>query len=471
MRRTGTSSRWPDRGTARAPDRWWLVLAAALAVFMAQLDMYVVNAALPVIGADFDTPASTIEWVVLGYLLPLVALTLPTGRWLDQVGNRSALTLSTLGFVLASVAAGLAPDVGWMIGARAVQGVFAAMLFALLPAITTRAVRPQLRGRAMGVVTTVGSLGAVSGPALGGLVVDTVGWPWIFYGNLPVALTVIGIGRAQLPPGPPLRLPTRSSGTEAVLVGGAAAAVLLGLSLAAGHGLGWLGLAVVSLPLVAAWAWLPVSRPVRALLRTPGLPGPHLALLCVATATGLLALIIPFLLHRVSNASAATVGLTLLALPLATAVLGPVAGALADRTGPRPVAITGVAVLTTGLVSLLPLSPAWEPVHLGWRLAVVGVGTGLFLAPNQTLAMSHAPSDRLITTGATISLARQLGFALGPALGTTAWALAGYTVSGLRAALALLVLVCGIGLVATARVRSVHIRRNETSGAQPREMT
>src|SRR5829696_2450219 len=191
-------------------DRWWLVVAAGLGVFIAVLDMSAVNVALPVIESDFGTTTSVSEWVVLGYLLPLISLALPCGRWLDSVGRRPALVLSVSGFALASVAVGLAPNIGMLIGARVVQGSFGAVLFALTPVLAATAVRPQARGRALGVVATLGPLGGITGPALGGLLVDTIGWPWIFYLNVPVSAVLITIGLVQLPPGERLRLPDRT---------------------------------------------------------------------------------------------------------------------------------------------------------------------------------------------------------------------------------------------------------------------
>src|SRR5918995_6237461 len=99
-------------------NRWWLVVAVGLAVFMAMLDMSVVGIALPSIEADFDASPAAAQWVVLGYLLPLVGVTLPVGPWLDRVGKRAALVFSTGGFVFASVAAGLAQNLGWLVAAR-----------------------------------------------------------------------------------------------------------------------------------------------------------------------------------------------------------------------------------------------------------------------------------------------------------------------------------------------------------------
>ena len=217
-------------------NQWWLVIAAGLAVFMASVDMSIVNVALPAIERDFGIPTSMTEWIVLAYLLPLAGLALPSGRWLDTVGRRPALMVSLTGFALASVAAGIAPGMAWLIGARLVQGTFGALLFSLVPALATTAVRPQARGRAMGLITTLGPLGLISGPGLGGVVVDVLGWRWIFFVNVPVCLVVVVVALRMLPPGPPLRRPDRMWFTESLLLGATVASLLLALSFSASEG-------------------------------------------------------------------------------------------------------------------------------------------------------------------------------------------------------------------------------------------
>ncbi len=129
-----TDSASPETHVDGEGDRWWLVVAAGLAVFMASADMSSVNIALPVIEADLAIPTSMTEWVMLAYLLPLAGLALPAGRWLDTVGSRPALAFSLTGFTLAGVAAGLAHGFTWLIAARLVQGSFGALLFSLVPA-------------------------------------------------------------------------------------------------------------------------------------------------------------------------------------------------------------------------------------------------------------------------------------------------------------------------------------------------
>ncbi len=416
-------------------DRWWLVAAVGLAVFMAMVDTTIVGIALPSIRADFAVPPAIAEWVVLGYQVPLVGLALPAGRWLDRAGSRPALLLSTGGFAAASVAAGLSPDIGWLIAARVAQGSFGAVLFALGPTLATLAVRPQVRGRAMGVVATVGPLGGVAGPALGGLLVDSIGWPWIFYINVPVGLVVMGIGAVQIPAGAGMRPPERALVAEALLLGAAAVALLLGFSLAASRGIGWLALTAAAVPAVLIWLRTEASRRVTSLLRTPGIARPHLALLAQTTAVGAVVFLTPFYLQDVLGRSATASSGAIMAFPVATMLLGPIGGMLADRWAPRRAALVGLGLLTVGLLATTPLGQGWSLPDLAWRLGLVGAGAGLFIGPNQTLAMSAAPQDLLATTGASTSLARQLGFSLGPALATTVWALSEYSPDGMRIAL------------------------------------
>lgn len=448
----------PDR------NRWWLVTGAGLAVVMAQLDTTIVNVALPAIQDDLRVPATVTAWVSIGYAVPLIGLCLLAGRWLDTVSRRGALTLSAAGFAAASVAAGVSPGAGTLIAARAVQGAFAAGLLALAPVLATTAVRPEARGRALGLVSTLAPLGAISGPALGGQLVETLGWPWIFYVNVPLAAVVVAIGRAQLPAGGALRPPEWSWMAETALLGGAAVVILLALSLATSRGIAWLALALLAPPPLLAWRRSTASLPVRRLLRAPGMPGPHLALVTSYTALLLTQFLAPFYLRHVLGAPAAVTGLTLLAYPAATAVAGPVSGALSDRGGARPVATAGAAVVTAGLALLAPLGPGWAPVDVAWRLAVVGIGFGLFVTPVQALAMSGAPRQMLGTTAATTNLARQLGIALGPAIGAAAWALSAYTTSGMRAGIGAATAISVLAVPAVARARTPHRSREPSPG-------
>jgi MFS family permease len=456
----------PVARTDAEHNRWWLVVAAGLAVFMASVDTSIVNVALPAIERDFNIATSMTEWTVLAYLLPLAGLALPSGRWLDKVGQRAALAFSLTGFALASVAAGLAPSVAWLIGARLIQGAFGALLFSLVPALATTAVRPEARGRAMGLVTTLGPLGLISGPGLGGLLIDTLGWRWIFFVNAPVSLLAIAVGLRMLAPGAPLRVPDRTWFTEAVLLSAAVAALLLALTFTASQGPAWLTLALVAVPLLVRWLRIPTSDAVRDLFRTPGEVGPHVALAAAATAIGTVFFITPYFIQRQLGESVSAAGVTILAFPAGMALAGPVGGFLADWWGQRRTAVLGAGLFTAGLALLLPMDGSWSLADLAWRLLLAGCANGLFNAPNVAMAMTNTPPSLLATTGASTSLSRTMGFALGPALATLVWSTSSYQPAGMRAAVALATALSALSIIALVPLRR---HRDQTAGPAPRE--
>ncbi|TDD66389.1 MFS transporter [Actinomadura darangshiensis] len=449
-------------------NQWWPVIGCGLVVFMATLDTSIVNVALPVIERDFGVPTSATEWVVLGYLLPLIALTLPAGRWLDRTGPRAALLLAMGGFTLASAAAGAAPALPYLVAARVVQGAFAAILFAVIPSITVRAVRPDLAGRAGALVMTLGPLGAVSGPPLGGLIVQAWGWPWIFYINVPAGAVVALIALTSLAPDA-LRPPGRAFAAETVLLGGAAAALLLALSLSASHGPAWLVLAPAAAPPLLLWWRTRSSGPVRALMRVRAAAAPVQAILLNAVLISVVEFLAPFYLQRTLHLSPVATATAILALPVALVAAGPLGGFLGDRWGTSRTAALGAAVATAGALLLVPASAAWQPADLSWRLAVIGAGTGLLAGPSFTMLMSSASDALQGTAGAAQSLARQLGFSLGPALATTTWSLTDYTLPGIRTAFALAALTGLTAVLVLARnsperkVRAVAARHDEPS--------
>jgi predicted MFS family arabinose efflux permease len=262
-------------------------------------------------------------------------------------------------------------------------------------------------------------------------------------------------GRAPpAPTGTPLRRPDRTWFAEALLLGTAVAALLLSLSFAASDGPAWLALAVLAVPLFGVWLRLPASAAVRQLLRAPGESGPHLALALAATAIGIVFLVTPYFLQRSLGESASAAGVTILAFPAGMALTGPVGGFLADWWGSRRTAALGAACFTVGLALLLPLHDSWGTGDLAWRLSLAGCGNGLFNAPNMAIAMTSAPRSLLATTGASTSLARQMGFALGPALATLVWAASAYEPAGMRVAMTVAMVLSAGSVVVLVRRRA-----------------
>ncbi|MDT0310197.1 MFS transporter [Streptomyces sp. DSM 44917] len=397
-------------------DQWALVAVAGMLSFIAMLDMSIINVAVADIGEDFGTSDGVAQWAVLGYQVPVVALLLPAGRWLDRAPFRSVLLGSVAGFVLCGLAAAAAPHAAALIAARAAQGTCAAVLFVLMPVLAIQSVRPEVRGRAMSVPATLGPLGAVCGPMAGGVLLDQFGWRAVLLVKLPVCVAAWLIVRAAMPRAGRPAAPGGRAFADAGLVGGAVTLVLLALTLAV-NAPAWLLLALPALPLLVLWARGPGGRPVRAVLATPGSAAVNGAVLALGVAFAAVHFVVALHLQRGEEVSASATGLTLLAFPLGMALAGPAGGRLADRFGPRPVAVTGACLVAAGYLPLALLGD-WSLAQVAWPLAVAGVGMGLYGGPTQFLAMAAMPPTLIASAGATIQLARSLGFALGPALAT-----------------------------------------------------
>lgn len=429
-------------------SRWVVVIAAGLAVLMAALDLSITNIALPTLGHTFVVPPSRVQWVILAYSLPAVALLLPLGKWVDLTDRRAAFLLAVGGFGAASIACGLAPSLAWLIAARFAQGCFGALITTLVFPIVVAAVPPERRGRALGVVGALGPLGAVLGPGLGGMLLGTLGWRSIFFVNAPVCLLALLVAARSLAPSGHLSAPRWSWVAQAGLLGGAMLGLLLALTEASTTRPAYVALvallAVAALALLA-WLRLPESRPVRTLLARPQAATSVGTLAAFATVGGLLNYVPPFFLEDGLHASPQVVGLTIISRALVMGAVAPLGGYAADRWGSRRMSVFAAIVVLGGLLLLAPLSPAWSLPDVAWRLGVLGLGLGLFTGPNQSALMRATPHQLMGTASGLAGLGRNLGFALGPALATILWTAGGAGVGGLRAAMLAAVALAGAG--------------------------
>jgi predicted MFS family arabinose efflux permease len=300
------------------------------------------------------------------------------------------------------------------------------------------------------------------------VIVDALGWSWIFFVNVPVSILVMAVGMATLPSDVPLRAPDRAWFAEAALLSGAVAAVLLALSFTASDGPVWLLLALIAVPLTLLWLRMPNSKAIRGLFRVPGEVGPHLALLGAATAIGVVFFITPFFMQRELGISVAAIGGTVLLFPLGMAITGPIGGFLGDLWGSRRTGILGTVLFTIGLILLVPMDGSWGVGDLAWRLFLAGCGNGLFNAPSMAMAMGNAPPPLLATTGSSTNLARTMGFALGPALATLVWAASSYERVGMQGAVILAAVFSAMSVIAIVRTR-VPDKPSPEAGKQQQE--
>jgi len=402
--------------------KWRILSTVSLGSLMATLDGSIVNIALPRIQADFGIDLTTVEWVVVAYLLVVGSLLLPVGRLGEVLTFKRVYLAGFIVFTIASVCCGAAPNEAVLIAFRAVQATGAAMIMAMGPAIVARTFPANERGRALGLNGVSVSIGLSLGPALGGLLTQVATWRAIFLINAPIGLLAIAWAARVLP----VEAPGRGQSFDlrgAALSGAALFALLLVLS--EGQSWGWASPA--SIALLAAFLALGIGfliveraslQPMidLALFRirpfAAGLASVVVAFSGLFTATFLL----PFLLQQGSGFSPIETGLLLTPVPISMAIVAPFSGAASDRFGPRALASTGMAVMALGLLSLTQLPADFALPDLVWRLVVLGVGQGLFMSPNSSAVLGSVPRPRIGTASGTLAQMRVTGQALGIAL-------------------------------------------------------
>ncbi|HTS54713.1 MAG TPA: DHA2 family efflux MFS transporter permease subunit [Burkholderiales bacterium] len=399
-----------------SPERWLGLIGLCLGVFMFTLDASIVNVALPTLVAAFGTTFSTIQWVVLGYLLIATALVMAAARLGDIHGKKRAYLAGLAIFTLGSLLCGMAPSAGWLIACRAVQGLGAVFVSALGAAIVGEMFATTERGRALGMIGSAVLLGVALGPSVGGFIIAWVGWRWMFFVNIPVGIVAMSVVFRFVPdiPGRPASAGLDWPGTvlACVMLGGMA----LGLTWGQRDGfetplvVGLLATAIVAL---AAFLYVEprVASPIldlRVFRNKPfatGLLMGYLVFL-VLGGTGFL---LPFFLEVMAHYPTAKVGLLLAISPIVGGVTAPIGGALADRVGPRWVALSGLLLVALGCVLFTSIDEHVTVWGFALRVAPVGLGMGLFNAANNSSVLNAVPRDQLGIASALLSLMRTLG--------------------------------------------------------------
>ncbi len=406
-----------------APYKWLILLAVGIGTFMTALDSSVVNVILPVARAALHSDFASTEWVVTIYLLVLSGLLLSFGRLGDLYGHKAVYMAGFLVFVASSMFCGLARDVGVLVAFRALQALGAAMLAANSPAILTGNFPPGQRGQVLGLSATMTYLGLVTGPSLGGWLAHAFGWQAVFYINVPVGALALALSWAfipndrQTPANEFFDLPGAATFTVGL------SALLLALN--QGHAWGWISPAVIGLFLLALLAlggfiWLErraaspmldlslFQRPVFSLTVLSAI----LNYICVYSVIFLM----PQYFLDGRGLDSAHAGLLLSSQALVMAIVAPISGSLSDRLGTRWPAVLGMGILALGAWLLSAVS-AVSPLELAVAgLVVVGLGTGIFISPNNSALMGSAPRHRQGIAAGTLATARSFGMVLGAGL-------------------------------------------------------
>ena len=417
--------------------KWAMFSIVAIGIFMATLDSSIVNISLPTIARNFGVPLSgAVEWVIIAYLVATTAILLTAGRLADMIGRKVVWTAGLIIFTASSALCGLAPSLSILIASRTVQGLGAALLTAISPAMLTSAFPPHERGRALGINAINVNLGVTLGPILGGIITASLSWRWIFFVNVPlgiiglIATLLILKERIHLSPG-------RFDPLGAILIAVGMAGLTSGLSF--GQELGWTSPLILTLLLIGIFALvaLPfVEQRVRnpvivlALLRNRVFDSSILSLLLSFLALFAVSFMMPFYFEQLRGFSTIQAGILLTPVPVTLAIIAPFSGSLADRIGSRWLTAGGLTIACIGLVLISQLNEHSSIFDIVWRMIFTSIGQGLFQTPNNSALLGSAPRNLQGSASGFLATARTVGQSLSVAIAGAIFAALGGATAG-----------------------------------------
>jgi EmrB/QacA subfamily drug resistance transporter len=403
--------------------KWWTLGSMCFALFMIMLDNTVVNVALPSIQRDLHASLSALEWTMNAYTLTFAVLLVTGGRLGDIFGRRRMFLFGVIVFGLSSLLIGLAPDDTVLVAFRAVQGIGAAFMMPATLSLISNAFPAEQRGTAIGTWAGVSALALAIGPVVGGFLTQDVSWRAIFFINPPIAVAAVAV----------TLFATRESRDETVgrtvdYAGIAALTVGLTafvLALIQGNSWHWGSARIVAL-FVAALVGLAVFVAVELRVRAPMVDfaffrsrtsaGSNLVAFLVTFAMFSQFFFMTLYMQNVLHYSPLETGLRFLPSTLVIIVMGPLAGRLTDRIGPRPLITLGLAVVAGALGIQSTLT-----VHSGYGLLLpgfimMGFGMGLVMSPMSTAAMNAVDRTKAGAASGVLSMSRMVGGSVGLAV-------------------------------------------------------
>ncbi|GAA2518338.1 MFS transporter [Streptomyces longisporus] len=397
------------------PQGKWILLTTVLGSSMAMLDSTVVNVALPRIGRDLDANLAALQWTVNAYMLTLAGLILLGGSLGDHYGRRKIFVIGVVWFASASLLCGLAPNAGVLVAARALQGVGGALLTPGSLALIQASFHPDDRGRAVGLWSGFGGIGAAVGPFLGGWLVDGPGWRWVFLLNVPLALLCAPIAVRHVPESADGRTHGRFDVLGAVLGALALALVTYALIEARQGSLVVAVTAVAGLGAGVAFVYVEKRRPDPMMppdiFKSREFTAVNLVTLCVYAAFGGFFFLTALQLQVAVGWSPLAAGTSLLPTTVLMLLFSARSGALADRIGPRIPLTVGPLLCAAGMLLMLRVGPGASYV-LDVLPAVLVLGSGMvtLVAPLTATVLASVDTARAgLASGINNAAARAAG--------------------------------------------------------------
>ncbi len=398
----------------------WLIASLALSMLLSSLGTSIANVGLPTLAQVFNASFQLVQWVVLAYLLAITTLIVSVGRLGDMIGRRRLLLSGIMLFTTASIGCSVAPTLAWLIAARALQGLGAAIMMALTMAFVAEAAPKERTGSAMGLLGTMSAIGTAMGPSLGGLLIAGLGWRSLFYINLPLGVLAFVLACFYLPEDRQTANAHRKrfDVTGTVLLALTLAAYALAVTLGHGSfGLVNLGLLLMAFSIGGAFllAQSKAESPLipLAIFRQSTLRAGFIMSALVTTVVMATLVVGPFYLSGALLLDTTHVGLVMSCGPIIAALTGVPAGRLVDRFGAHRMAIAGLVGMAIG-TCILPMLPTsfGVPGYIT-PLVMITAGYALFQAANNTAVMTHISADQRGVVSGMLNLSRNLGLITG----------------------------------------------------------
>jgi EmrB/QacA subfamily drug resistance transporter len=403
--------------------KWWTLGAVSLGLFMIMLDNTVVNVALPTIQRDLGARLSELEWIVSGYALTFAAFLLTGGKLADQFGRRRVFVVGLTIFAGSSLACALAPSAGFLIGARVVQGIGAALMNPATLSIISATFPPRQRGTAIGIWVGVSATALAIGPLVGGLLTEHAGWSSIFYVNVPVGAVAVVASLLLIDESKDASREQRLDLPGLLTSGLGLFSLTYALIEANNHG--WtssriVGAFAVAAILLAAFVVLELRQRLPmldlSLFRNGTFAGANTVLLLVTLAMFGIFFFVSLYMQNVLGYSAVQAGAAFLPLTLLVVLVAPIAGRISDRLGSRALMATGMTLVATQLLYFSTLGAHESYWALVPGMLLGGFGMPAVMTPASAAALSGVPVDQAGVGSAVLNSSRQVGGSIGIAL-------------------------------------------------------
>jgi len=407
-------------GRGQAPSSRGGLAGLSLAILLSSLATSVANVSLPTLTEVFSASFQSVQWVMIASLLSVTTFIVSVGRLGDIMGRRRLLLAGMVVFSVASTLCGVSPSLHWLIAARALQGLGAAIMTALAMAFVGEIVPKAKIGSAMGMLGSMSSLGTALGPSLGGILITFMGWRSIFLVNLPFGVVALALAYRCLPVDRRVSVPaqTRFDVLGTILLACTLASYALAMTLGRGRfseaNLALLGAAGLS-GSIFVFAQSRVRSPLIPLSMFKNLELSASLVVSILVSTVLMATLFvgPFYLSVGLGLDTAHVGLTMSVGPLVVATTAIPAGRIADRVGALPMTVIGLICILTGSIGFVLVSPALGVPGYLVPVAFITAGYAFFQTANNTSVMADVPHEQRGVVSGLLNLSRNLGLISG----------------------------------------------------------